>query len=98
MLGPGAVRIRIAQGTTLPCDSIDNKMLVQGRFSPGEVVRTKVPDNCVCLQQTYEPFPDVDWAAASLVCRPQICTGVGRMRRCVPAPDPTIRVGIRSKR
>jgi hypothetical protein len=98
MLGPGAVRLRVAKGSTLPCDSGDNQMLVEGKFAPGELVRTSTPEACVCVQQTYEPFPDIDWAEGALVCRPQICTWAGRSKRCIPAADPTIRISVRSKR
>lgn len=95
MLGPGSVRVRVAQGTTFPCDSADNRRLIAGKFKPGQVLRTATPDRCVCVQQTYEPFSDTDWSASSMVCRPQICT---RPNRCVPVSDPTIRLQISSKR
>ena len=98
LLGPGSVRLRVARGSTFPCDSGDNHRLVEGKFAPGEVVRATSPDRCLCVQQTYEPFSDVDWSAPSTVCRPQICTRSGKGQRCVPAPDPTIRLKISSKR
>src|SRR4051812_19193372 len=98
MLGPGAVRIRLARGNTFPCDSGDNRPLLEGKYGPGEVVRTSTPDRCLCFQQTYEPFGDIEWSAPLTVCRPQICTRSGRGKKCVPAPDPTIRFGIHSKR
>lgn len=98
MMGPESVRVRVARGTTLPCDSGDNRMLVQGRFAAGEVVRASTTAFCVCVQQTYQPFPDLDWAPGSVVCRPQVCTGIGKAKRCVPASDPTIRLRIHSQR
>ncbi len=98
MLGPGPVRIRVAQGSTFPCDSGDDHRLVDAKYQPGEVVRTTTPERCVCVQQTYQPFSDVDWGASSMVCRPQICTRPGKGQTCVPAPDPTIRLQIRSTR
>jgi hypothetical protein len=98
MLGPGAVGIRIALGNAFPCDSGENHLLVQGKFKPGEIVRTSTPDRCLCVQQTYEPFSDIEWSAPTTVCRPQICRRSGRGQKCVPAPDPTIRLSIHSKR
>jgi hypothetical protein len=98
MLGPGAVRIRIARGSTFPCDSADNRPLLEGKYGPGDIVRTSTPDRCLCVQQTYEPFSDVDWSASSMVCRPQICTRPGKGQKCTPAPDPTIRLAIHSNR
>jgi hypothetical protein len=97
-LGPGPVRLRVAQGVTFPCDSTNNRVLVDGKFNPGEVARTTTVDACVCVQQTFEPFPDEDWSQSGLACRPLNCTGAGRAKRCVPALDPTIRLQIRSKR
>jgi hypothetical protein len=97
LLGPGAVRIRVASGTSFPCDSADNRRLIEGKFEAGQVARATTPDHCVCFQQTFEPFSDIDWSASSQLCRPQICKVTGR-RKCVPAPDPTIRVQVRSQR
>jgi hypothetical protein len=97
VLGPSAVRVRLALGSTFPCDSSDNYRIVDGKFKPGDVVRTRTPDRCLCFQQTYEPFTDTEWSASSTVCRPQICSYIGK-KKCVPAPDPTIRLQISSKR
>jgi hypothetical protein len=97
MLGPGAARIRVASGTTFPCDSSDNRRLIEGKYEPGRVVRSSTPAHCVCFQQTYQPFSESDWGASSMVCRPQICTNIGR-KKCVPALDPTIRLQVRSQR
>lgn len=93
--GPSAVRVRVSRGSS---DSSDDRSLIAGKFEPGQVVKASTPDDCVCVQQTYEPFTDVDWAAGSSICRPQRCTWAGRSKHCVPAPDHTIRIAIRSKR
>ena len=98
MLGPSAVRVRVASGFTMPCDSGDNRMLLQGKFEPGEVLHTSTAERCVCVQQTYAPFADVDWAAGTMACSPLICTWAGRSKKCVPALDPTIRISIRATR
>jgi hypothetical protein len=97
MLGPDAVRVRLAEGKVFPCDSSDNRMLVQGRFSAGEVIRADATRDCVCVQQTFASFPDVDWSAPQLACRPLNCAGIPRGRRCPPAPDVTIRIQIASR-
>ncbi len=98
MLGPSPARVRLALGETFPCDSGDNHRIVDGKFEPGEVIRSSTPDRCVCFQQTYEPFSDIEWSAPSTLCRPQMCSTKGKIRQCVPAPDPTIRLWIRSTR
>jgi hypothetical protein len=97
LLGPAAVRVRVALGTSFPCDSGDNRRIVEGKFPAGHVVHAQTPDRCVCFQRTYAPFSDTDWSASSMVCRPQICTFPGK-KKCVPAPDPTIRLRIPSSR
>jgi hypothetical protein len=98
LLGPSAVRVRVSRGSTMPCDSGDDRSIIAGKFEPGQVVKASTLDDCVCVQQTYEPFTDVDWAAGSIICRPQRCTWAGRSKHCVPATDHTIRIAIRSKR
>jgi hypothetical protein len=98
LAGPHAVRVRVAQGSTFPCDSGDNRAILEGKFEPGQVVSLTTTDRCVCMQQTYAPFSDVDWGPSGMVCRPMICSFFGRTKRCVPSPDPTIRVTIRSER
>lgn len=98
LLGPGAVRVRLAEGHSFPCDSGDNRRLVEGKFEPGTVVRATTPEHCLCLQQTYEPFTDSDWSQSALVCRPQVCKRRGKGQTCVSAPDPTIRLLISSQR
>ncbi len=96
--GPHAVRVRVAEGPATPCDSGENHLLVNGKFEPGQVVRSSTANDCVCVQQTYYPFPDIDWQPAGFVCRPMKCVGFGKGRVCRPAPDPTIRVKISSDR
>ncbi|HEY4105820.1 MAG TPA: hypothetical protein VGM44_18095 [Polyangiaceae bacterium] len=98
LLGPDPVSVRVALGTTFPCDSADDRILIQGKFAPGEVIRATVPDDCVCFEQTHTPFRDIDWGPSQRICRPQICRGAGKARRCVPSPDPTIRLRISSNR
>jgi hypothetical protein len=96
MLGPGTVRIRVSEGSTTPCDSGDDRILVEGKFPAGAVIRTSATGTCVCVQQTFEPFVDEDWSVAGAACRAAACGGRGKP--CVRNPDPTIRVRINSKR
>lgn len=96
VLGPGTVRLRVAQGAAMPCDAAGNHLLVNGKFGPGQVVATSTDAQCVCVQQTHQPFVDVDWSPAVFACRPVTCSGGGKSRVCRLAPDPTIRIDIRS--
>ncbi len=69
MLGPDAVRVRVTNGVAMPCDSIDDRPLIVGRFTASETIRTvAVGDGCVCFQQTYAPFSDTDWSTATRLC------------------------------
>ncbi len=90
--------MRVAEGQSAPCDSGDDHLIIAGKFAPGQVVRASTFESCVCVQQTFEPFTDTDWSGAGWVCRAQICTGYGKAKRCVEAPDPTIVIKIDSKR
>jgi hypothetical protein len=98
MLGPGTVRVRVAEGTSRPCDSGDDRIIVEGKYAPGTVIRTATTFTCVCVQQTYESFPDIDWSLGGVACRDQVCTGYGKAKRCVETPHPSIRAAISSKR
>jgi len=94
--GAKPMRLVVAQGPAFPCSSPENHRLIEGKIHPGEVVRASTTTECVCVQHTREPFTEIDWAPPFHACRPRICTGFGRYRRCVPAPDPTIRIVVES--
>jgi len=95
-LGPKPVRIRVAAGTVYPCDSLANERLYEGKPAVGTHVTINSAAECVCIDQTVEPFTDVGWTASRFQCRPRICTGHGKARRCRPDPDQTIRIDLRS--
>jgi hypothetical protein len=98
LLGPSAVRVRVAEGMAMPCDSSEARVIVEGKYEPGEMLQATSSQDCVCVQHTYEPFADTDWSDAKLVCRPMSCQKLKSDWRCTPAPDPTIRIDISSKR
>ena len=96
LLGPDPVRIRLAEGGTLPCDSAENRPILSGRYGGGQLLRTTTSSACVCLQQTYAPFADIDWSNGVVACRPLRCGGRGRP--CTGAEDSTIRLRVASHR
>jgi hypothetical protein len=96
--GSGTVRVVVAEGNVLPCTSSDNRKLWDGKFEPGGTLSLSTMQGCVCVQHTIAPFADTDWAPSETRCRPMICTGRAPARICHPAPDPTIRVELRSVR
>jgi hypothetical protein len=90
MQSTGRVRVQLAEGLTLPCDSGENRMLFDGTLGPNETAQSAIGGECVCVRHTTDAFPRSGWSAPQLVCRPRICRG----KRCWPAPDPTIRLTL----
>ncbi len=88
--GRGRVRVQVAEGLTRPCDSLDNRMLLDGWLSEGEVRRGAIAGDCICVRHTSASFPRADWSQPGLACRPRVCRG----KVCRPAADSTIRVTI----
>jgi hypothetical protein len=88
--GKRTLRVQVAEGRTLPCDSHDNQAVFNRRIAPGETVHASITGDCICMRHTTGSFGDAEWTPSGLVCRPRICRG----RICRPAPDPTIRLAL----
>jgi hypothetical protein len=85
------VHVQLSEGRHQPCDSRDNRMLVDGWMGPTDVFRGTTREECVCVRHTTDAFPRSGFTSSGeLVCRPRVCRG----RRCFPAPDPTIRLNL----
>lgn len=80
MVGPKAVRVRVAIGVSMPCDSSNNGKLFDGKVEPGWSQTWVASAACVCIEQTYESFPDVGWGDPFLACRPMVMTPWGWQR------------------
>jgi hypothetical protein len=91
-VGPKEMRLRVAAGVVGPCESLSNERLFDGTLAPGQRVVLQTAQGCVCIEHTYDDFPDANWAPTMFACRPVICAG----RRCRPADDQTIRVTLSS--
>ena len=100
ILGPDPVRVRVTNGVEMPCDSMDDQVLIAGRFKPGQTIRTlAVGDGCVCFQQTYAPFSDADWSLSTRICTACNYNPYARVWFCPPSsPDPTIQIKVASSR
>ena len=85
-----ALRVQVAEGVTGPCDSGNNRMLLDGPLAPGATFRASIASDCVCIRSTSAAFPKSDWTTSGLKCRPRTCRG----RVCRPAPDPTIYLSV----
>jgi hypothetical protein len=90
MKGKGRVRLEVAAGSTLPCDSSANTPLFDGWIEGGQVFNSATTEACVCVRHTSKSFPTSGWSTPGLACRKQICRG----RICRPAPDQTIRANL----
>ena len=99
-IGPKAMRVRIAafkSNFVYPCSSPDNIQIFEGPVEPGASVRVETAAGCVCVAHTFDDSPDLNWSMGQSECRPQLCLGRGRAKRCWPNPDPTIRVTLSSR-
>jgi hypothetical protein len=99
LLGPDPVRVRIATGRDLPCDASRNKLLIDGRFPAGSVLRASALGmGCVCFQQTYAPFANTDWSTAQWVCSACGHNSATGVWVCPPGREPTIAFQVKSSR
>ncbi|HEY8074981.1 MAG TPA: hypothetical protein VIF62_12745 [Labilithrix sp.] len=85
------VRLQIAGGLAMPCDSSADHMLFDATLAPGETWQGTTSDDCVCVRHTTASFSNSEWTTPRLACRPRVCRG----RRCWPAGDGAIRIPVR---
>ena len=78
IVGHGAVRFRLAEGTTAPCDSSRNRVTFDGWLEPGLYAFPTVSPS-VCYEHTSGAFRDVNWSTGTIVS-----TVVGRRRYARP--------------
>lgn len=62
MSGRASVRIQLAEGNTIPCDSSHNRMLFDGWITPGSALNTQINGACVCVCNTVDSFPRNGWS------------------------------------
>ena len=87
MQSHGRVRVQVSEGTTMPCDSTDDRMLFDATLGPDESFQSSIAGRCICVRHTTDAFPQNGWTTSKLACSPNCPRGFGR--RCT---DPTIRV------
>lgn len=99
-VGPKEMRVRAAgftNGFVFPCSSSLNTQLFEGPVEPGQQVPLRTADGCVCIEHTYDDFPESNWSVGQVACsRRFLCVGGRGARRCWPNPDPAIRVTLSS--
>lgn len=92
--GPKTIKVRLSVGRSTPCDAMSNRQLYTGPMKPGEHLVWPFHEECACLEQTYDDFPETGWGAPLLRCRPKICIG----EYCGPDTRFPIQFDIDSKR
>jgi len=94
--GPKTIRVRVAAGNVQPCDSGSNRILYDDTLKPNATLDFMVSAGCICVEQTYDDFPDTDWSQSHLECRPQKCEGSPPV--CYPDATGLIDVTVYSSR
>lgn len=83
------IKVQVAEGNTMPCDSLDNRMLFNSTLGNGQAFQGATDGQCVCVRHTTDAFPTGGWSDSRMVCRPRACKG----KVCKPADGP-IKVDI----
>lgn len=84
------IRVQLSEGSTLPCDSRDNKMLFDSTLGNGQGFQGTTDLGCICVRHTSDAFPQAGWSESKMVCRPKTCKG----KVCKPLSSAPIRVDI----
>ena len=80
VVGHGAIRFRLAAGATAPCDSSENRMLLDAWLGPGRY-EWGTGANDVCYQHTSGALREADWSESLVV---PTAMGRGRGRPTTP--------------
>lgn len=69
------IGVRIAAGSTGPCDASVNVPLFRGVLDPGAPLSLDTDAMCVCVEQTFAPFTAAGFGPPTIRCRPSLCVG-----------------------
>lgn len=69
------IGVRIAAGTTGPCDASVNLPLFRGVLEPRTPMSFETDAMCVCFERTSAPFVTAGFGPPSIRCRPSACLG-----------------------
>jgi hypothetical protein len=67
--GTGSIRLLVASGDVVPCDSSSNMRLFDGRAEAGRTLFLQSPWPCVCEQHTYGSFRETNFTPPQVVCQ-----------------------------
>jgi hypothetical protein len=66
VVGKGVIRVRVADGTSLPCDSSTNHVLFDGHVKAGDKISLASKAGSVCVDHTYGSFRESQWAGGTI--------------------------------
>jgi hypothetical protein len=66
VLGHGEILVLVADGSTRPCDSSDNRVLFKGHAKAGDQIKLVSTTGAVCVDHTYGTFRESQWAGPSI--------------------------------
>jgi hypothetical protein len=69
VVGSGVVRVSVAAGNVVPCDSSTNVPLFDGRMSAGTTTVLASPYGCICERHTHGAFREVDFTTPQIWCQ-----------------------------
>lgn len=87
------IKVQVAEGNTMPCDSLGNRMLFNSTLGNGQAFQGATDAQCVCVRHTTDAFPAAGWSESKMMCRPRTCS---KGKVCKPSSDQPIRVDIRA--
>ncbi len=62
VIGRGEIRVLLAAGGVVPCDSSSNTLLFDGKMAAGRFYVLSSPQTIVCERHTYGAFREAGWS------------------------------------
>lgn len=75
VVGTGQIRVILAAGGTVPCDSTSNRLFFDGKLSAGQTYAFTSPSPLVCERHTYGAFREQQWSPDYIRMRPRFVDG-----------------------
>lgn len=69
VVGTGSVKVLVAAGSVVPCDSSSNTRLFDGWAPAGRTVFLQSPSSCVCETHTKGAFRETNYSPPQIVCQ-----------------------------
>jgi len=66
VVGHGEILVLVADGSTKPCDSSDNRVLFKDHAKAGDQIKVVSTTGAVCVDHTYGQFRQSQWAGPSI--------------------------------